>query len=162
MKMQEYSHRLMARFVIEAITPLAVGNGEKSIVTDALVATDINGLPYIPASSLAGVLRHSLKDISDNDQSVDTFFGYQKGKDGLGSRLIFTDAILLGRDGKPVDGLQAIDFNDEFYRHFQQMPVRQHVRINDLGSADKQGKYDNQVVFKGTRFVFEVELSNGS
>ena len=158
MKKYTFTHRLMARFVIEATTPLAVGSGEKSIVTDSLVVTDVNGLPYIPGTSLAGVLRHSLKEVSKKNRVIDSIFGYQKGKDGRGSRLIITDAVMIGRKGKPMDGLQMIDFNDEFYRHFCQMPLRQHVRINELGTAADQGKFDNQVVFKGTRFVFEVEL----
>ncbi|MBR3713032.1 MAG: CRISPR-associated protein, partial [Bacteroidales bacterium] len=43
-----YTHRFLARMIIEAKTPLAVGSGDKDITTDALVATDVNGLPYIP------------------------------------------------------------------------------------------------------------------
>lgn len=159
MKKTQYTHRLIARFVIESTTPLAVGTGEKSIITDSPVATDINGLPYIPGSSLAGVLRHSLNDT----KMTDRLFGYQEGNEGIGSRLSFTDALMIGKDGIPMDGLQAIDFNNAFYCHFEQMPLRQHVRINGKGTADKQGKFDNQVVFKGTRFVFEIEfVSTGS
>jgi hypothetical protein len=45
----KYTHRFIARIVMEAVTPLAVSNGEKSILTDALVATDVNGLPFIRA-----------------------------------------------------------------------------------------------------------------
>ena len=58
-KTKQYTHRFLARFVIEAETPLAVGSGEKDILTDALVATDVNGLPYIPGTAIAGVLRHA-------------------------------------------------------------------------------------------------------
>ena len=159
MKKTQFTHRLMARFVIESTTPLAVGTGEKSIITDSPVATDINGLPYIPGSSLAGVLRHSLND----SKVIDRLFGYQVGNEGLGSRLVFTDALMIGKDGVAIDGLQEIDFNNDFYRHFEQMPLRQHVRINEKGTADKRGKFDNQVVFKGTRFVFEIEfISTGT
>ena len=156
MKKTPFTHRLMARFVIESTTPLAVGTGEKSIITDSPVVTDINGLPYIPGTSLAGVLRHSLNNAGVK-QKVDDLFGYQEGKEGMGSRLIFTDAVMIGREGCPLDGLQEIDFNDDFYLHFDKMPIRQHVCINEKGTADKQGKFDNQVVFKGTRFVFEME-----
>ena len=81
-KATKYTHRFLARFVIEAKTPLAVGSGEKDIITDALVATDVNGLPYIPGTAIAGVVRSMLKQ-----EKVDTdeFFGFQKGDKGKGS-----------------------------------------------------------------------------
>ena len=60
-KKSGYNHRFLARFVIEAETPLAVGSGEKDVLTDALVATDVNGLPYIPGTAIAGVVRHMIE-----------------------------------------------------------------------------------------------------
>lgn len=60
MENAKYTYRLLSRFVIEAQTPISVGKGEKSILSDAIVATDVNGLPYIPGTSIAGVLRHSM------------------------------------------------------------------------------------------------------
>ena len=52
--------RYIARFLVEADTPLAVGSGDKDLLTDAPVALDCNGLPMIPGASLCGVLRHNL------------------------------------------------------------------------------------------------------
>ena len=60
-KPTKYTHRFLARLVIEAKTPLAIGSGEKDIISDALVATDVNGLPYIPGTAIAGVVRSLLK-----------------------------------------------------------------------------------------------------
>lgn len=151
----KYKYRFLARFVIEAETPIAVGTGEKSIVTDAVVATDINGLPFIPGTSIAGVVRHTLEE---EGVKTDDFFGFQKDKTGKGSKIIFTDALMVGKEGEAIDGLQVIDFNDEFYAHFKEMPIRQHVRINVKGTNEKGGKFDEQVVFKGIRFVFEMEM----
>ena len=51
----KYSHRFLARIIIEAKTPLAVGSGNKDVITDALVAKDVNGMPYIPAIEVAGI-----------------------------------------------------------------------------------------------------------
>ena len=56
-KATKYKFRHLARVIIEAKTPIAVGSGEKDVITDALVATDVNGLPYIPGTALAGVVR---------------------------------------------------------------------------------------------------------
>lgn len=154
-----YTYRHIVRLTVEAATPLAVGTGKGSdILTDAPVAKDVNGLPYIPATSIAGVLRHAMGYTNDADGNI---FGYisKTGNDsGHGSDIIFTDAVMVGKDGKALDGIQNIDWDDEFYRYFQDLPIRQHVRINDKGTAENNGKFDNEVVYKGTRFVFEIEL----
>lgn len=149
----KYTHRYLARFVIEAETPLAIGSGERNVLTDRLVATDVNGLPFIPGTALAGVLRNAVQQIDKND-----VFGFQKGSDGKGSRLILSSAQMVGIDGKAIDGLQEIKFYDPFYVNFQNLPIRQHVRISHKGAAEQSGKFDEQVVYKGTRFCLEMEL----
>lgn len=152
----KYTHRFIARIVLEAATPLAIASGEKDITTDALVATDVNGLPYIPGTSLAGIIRHAIGDDVAKD-----FFGYQsfgKSTDGKGSEIIFTDAKMIGKDGKAIDGLQKIDWNTDFYAQYKELPIRQHARIDYKGVTVNAGKFDEQVVFKGTRFCFEIEM----
>ncbi|MGN0229331.1 MAG: RAMP superfamily CRISPR-associated protein [Muribaculaceae bacterium] len=148
--MKKYNYRQLAKIVVEAASPLAIGTGATHILTDSPIATDINGLPFIPATSLAGVLRHALND--------DSLFGFQDADGGEGSKIIFSDAVMIGKDGKAVDGLSNIDFGDEFYSHYANMPVRQHVKMTHRGVAEKSGKFDNQVVYRGTRFVFEIEI----
>lgn len=146
----------LARVVVEADTPIAIGTGREDIVTDAPVVRDVNGLPYIPATSLTGVIRHALR-IEKEDKNV--VFGYHDKKGGQGSRLILTDAVMIGEEGNAMDGICNIP-NDDFYSHYIEKNVRQHVRITDKGVADTEryGKFDNEVVYKGTRFVFEMEL----
>ena len=56
----KYTHRYLARVIIEATTPLAIGSGEKNMITDQIILSDVNGLPYIPGTSLAGIIRHAL------------------------------------------------------------------------------------------------------
>lgn len=164
----KYIYRHIARLTVEAETPLAIGTGKGSdILTDAPVAKDVNGLPYIPATSLAGVLRHAMGYV-DNKTDGNPFGYISKPDDnddsGRGSDIIFTDAVMVGKNGKALDGIQDIDWTDDFYRYFQDLPVRQHVRIDDKGTADNKnnGKFDNEVVYKGTRFVFEIELMSDS
>jgi len=160
METNKYTHRILARVVLEAASPLCVGNGEKDIITDAQVATDVNGLPYIPGTALAGLFRHAIEEAGAD---VNDFFGFQKGNQGKGSEIIFSDGRMVGKEGKVLDGLLCIDFKDAFYSSFAQLPIRQHVRIGHRGTADNHGKFDQQVVFKGTRFVFEIEaVSDGS
>lgn len=147
-----YKHRLVARIMLEATSPLAVGSGEKDIVTDAPVVRDCNGLPYIPGTSMAGIIRHSM-----DPNTAQEIFGYQERDRGEGSKVIISDALLVGIGGKALDGLQELEA-DEFLGHFQVLPVRQRVRITEKGTAAKYGKFDEQVVYTGTRFVFEIEL----
>ena len=155
MKETLYTYRHIARIVIEAETPIAVGSGRSDILTDSPVVRDINGLPFIPGSSLAGVLRHAL-GIADDEKSI---FGHQDDNGGEGSHLSVTDAMMIGAEGKALDGLQpGLDRTGAFYKHFVDLPIRQHVRIGDKGAAEDGGKFDNEVVLRGTRFVFEMEL----
>lgn len=149
-KEPQYTHRLLARIVIEAKTPLAVGSGEKDVITDALVATDVNGLPYIPGTSIAGVVRNMFKQNSIDDSA----FGFQD----KGSEIIFTEAKILNSKGKVVDGLNPDSFNDPLLKCYMELPIRQHVRINEKGVTDKAGKFDEQIVFAGSRFCFEIEM----
>lgn len=155
-----YNYRHIARVTVEADTPIAVGSGKTDISTDSPVIRDVNGLPYIPATSIAGILRHAL-GIKDGGKNLT--FGYHDSDGGRGSSIIFTDAVMVGKEGCPLDGLQIdvlqnINWEDDFYAHYREMNIRQHVRINEMGVAANGGKFDNKVVFKGTRFTFEMEL----
>lgn len=153
MENNKYQYRITSRTVIEAETPMAVGSGEGDLLTDALVAKDINGMPYIPGSSIAGVMRHSISEIID----VDDLFGFQEGKKGKGSKIIFSDGLMIGENGKALDGLCEIPHTN-FYERYKNLPIRQHVRIGSKGVFEDKGKFDEQVVYKGTRFVFDLEL----
>ena len=171
-KFSGYTHRFLARFVIEAETPLAVSSGEKDVLTDALVATDVNGLPYIPGTAIAGVVRHMIDDIEREkdperfsklkakDRASSAYFGYQDKSDGgRGSEIIFTEAKILNSEGMVIDGMNLdVREKDPLLQNYNKLPIRQHVRINNKGVTDKTGKFDEQVVFAGTRFCFELEM----
>lgn len=154
----DFTHRYIAKITLETETPLSVGSGEKGLLTDRLVAKDANDLPFIPGTSLTGVLRHAFAEI--NTGLVNTVFG-AGGENGEGSRLKISSAHIVGEDGKRViEGLTEIDFGNIFYKNFNQLPKRDHVRMTHKGASDSEnhGKYDEQLVHKGTRFVFEIEL----
>lgn len=153
MKATPFTYRFVARIEIKAVTPLAVGTGKKDIMTDALVATDCNNLPYIPATTIAGILRHELDEQTAND-----IFGNQNEQVNHGSHIIFTDAKMIGEDGLAIDGICPIDFTRPYYQPYRYLPIRQHNSINDKGVTNKGAKFDNQVVIAGTRFCFEVEM----
>ena len=161
-----YRYRLLASVVMEAAAPLAAGSGQKSIMTDATVARDANGLPYIPGTSIAGVIRHAMKKHAD----MDKWMGFQRATDGKGDKedkgqgslLAVTEARILGSDGSPADGLIPDPFKDPLLSHLKVLPIRQHVRLTHKGVADNRGKFDEEVVPEGARFTFEMELLSDS
>jgi CRISPR/Cas system CSM-associated protein Csm3 (group 7 of RAMP superfamily) len=142
-------YRFLARIIIEAKTPLNIGSGNKGIKSDSLVLRDINGLPFIPGTTIAGLLRHTL----GND--ADKYMGSQE----MGSPLIFTEAKMLDSDGTVLDGIIPQEkLNSEFLANFRQLPIRQHAKIGNRGATIKGGKFDEEIVLKGTRFCLEMEL----
>ena len=146
-----YRYRQLARIILKTETPLAIGSGNKDIKTDSVVAKDINELPYIPATTLAGLIRHSLPE-----ELQEYWMGFQKKKDGEGSRIMLSEGKILSADGNPIDGLNLDE--DAVTRLCHELPIRQHVRINQQGTAVKNGKFDEEIVPKGVRFCFEIEL----
>ena len=142
-------YRFLARIIIEAKTPLNIGSGNKGIKSDSLVLRDINGLPFIPGTTIAGLLRHTL----GND--ADKYMGSQE----MGSPLIVTEAKMLDSDGTVLDGILSQDkLNSPFLMYFRQLPIRQHAKIGNRGATIKGGKFDEEIVLKGTRFCLEMEL----
>ena len=167
MKEYKYGYRNLARIVIETQTPLAVGSGENDVNIGKVVARDANGLPYIPGTAIAGVLSHAI-----GKTVAEAFFGYSKKEHDEskthGSEIIFSSAQIVDAEGKAVEGLVDIDGlngkvekekeNKDFLKKFDILPIRQHVCIGEKGVAIKRGKFDEEIAYKGTRFVFEVEL----
>lgn len=145
-------YRYLAQITIEATTPLQIGSGKKGIKTDSLIISDVNDLPFIPGTTLAGLIAHALGKGKE----------YLMGSQKEGSRLILTEAKLLDKHGQVMDGL--IDFskvdeeNASFLKQYERLPIRQHVRINHRGTAKDTGKFDEEVILKGSRFCFELEL----
>ncbi len=154
-----YNHRFLARIVIEATTPVSIGTGMKNNNTDAPVVRDINGLPFLPASSICGVMRHLYSKL-ENDKEVkleDKIFGHQSKNDSEGALLAVTDAKIIGQDGHVIDGIDC-PVDPSFLDAYTYLPIREHVKISHKGAACDRGKYDKEVVYKGTRFCFELEL----
>ena len=139
----------MARIIIEAKAPLNIGSGNKGIKSDSLVLRDVNGLPFIPGTTIAGLLRHTL------GQEEDKYMGSQQ----MGSPLIITEAKMLDCDSSVLDGIISQEkLTSEFLTHFRQLPIRQHAKIGHRGATLKGGKFDEEIVLKGTRFCFEMEM----
>ena len=148
------NYRYIASVLIEASTALRVGGSKADLITDSPVLRDYNGLPFIPGSSIAGVLRKHYRTMKLPDE--EKLFGFQKGEDGFGSRVIVSNAHLVDESGKVIEELQLE--RSDYMKIFDMLPVRNHVRIGHKGVAEEHGKFDEEICYKGTRWRFEIEL----
>ncbi len=138
--------RHIAHITIEAETPLKVGSNASDFLQDSPVQKDWNGLPMILGTSIAGVFR------KDFDESlVDDIFGKENG-----SKVIFSNALLLDEKGKANEAL-LLD-KSKFLQIFDNLPIREHTAITQKGVALDHSKFDEEVVYKGTRFKFSIEV----
>ena len=161
--------RFLAHIIIEAKTPLKVGGGKNDLFLDAPVQRDWNGLPMILGTSVAGILRRAFEDNTSKDTTNEIFGTKHEGKGRsekesedenlnlIGSRLIVSNALLVDENGKVCE--QLLLEKSEFLRYFDILPIRDHVAIGANGAAKDAGKFDEEVVFKGTRFKFSLELA---
>ena len=145
-------HYLKITFQLDS--PLCIGSGRNDI-TDQDILRDARGIPYIPGSAVAGVLREACKGIMDK-KSWKYYFGYSSTNTGnkvksdddiIESQIIFYDATLVG-DNKDKDG-------NPKYRISQ----RDGVALNEYKSAKKQAKFDWEILEGDCKFQTFIEIS---
>jgi CRISPR/Cas system CSM-associated protein Csm3 (group 7 of RAMP superfamily) len=151
----------LARVTIEATSPLTVGTGGGTDLVDSVCVQDANGLPAVPGSSLAGLLRHALPG-GPEGSDANELFGYQLENDGARSRASVSWAQVHGRDGRPRPFLALEAPADREDRAFLEFLVegvhRDHVALNGRGAADGRKKFDEVLVPRGARFTFELRV----
>jgi CRISPR/Cas system CSM-associated protein Csm3 (group 7 of RAMP superfamily) len=153
--------RYIARVTIEFQTPFIIGGGEDDCLSDSFFVIDMNGLPTIPGSSIAGVLKSRFKQCEKvGAEDVDSFFGYQAGTNGTGSMITVSWACIHDKDNVPAEGLidQEKLADDVVLNNAVYALTRDHVRIEHRGTAEHQGKFDEKCVPAGHRFTFEMML----
>lgn len=155
------THRYIARVVLKAETGLFIGSGENSLNNVGLVQRDHWGLPMIQGTSLTGVIKHALEDGQTDAENIwRDIFGYQgvTDNDGLGSRLKISSAYLMIDENSMAEGITETDEIKKAKNIFDTLPIRQHVNITDKGVAKKTGLFSHELVYKGSQFIFEMEL----
>jgi len=146
--------RYVAHITIKTLTPLKVGSSKIALHTDMPVNRDFNNLPFIQGTTIAGILRKEFEE-----KEAENIFGYEKSKkDGQGSKVIISNALLLDENGKVHEGL--LNEKSEFLSIFDNLPVREHTAINAKGTAKEHSKYDEEIVYKGAMFKFSIESEN--
>lgn len=155
---------LICRMIVETVSPLHIGGGEKDYILDDPVDRDIFGFWRIPGTSLAGLLRSECLKYFDLI-TTESLFGSSNGKD---SSLVWcSDANLLDYDYESnlLTAYQKQNLGSEQARQIkiQMGPyIRDHVRISlTTGVAEDAAKFDEEIVPLGTRFAFELKFVDG-
>jgi len=138
--------RYVAYITLEADTPLKIGSNASDFLQDSPVQKDWNNLPMILGTSIAGVLR---KEFSTTE--ADDIFGNDNG-----SKVIFSNALLVDEKNRVNETLLLE--KSPFLKIFDNLPIREHTAITDKGVAKEHSKFDEEVVYKGTRFIFSIEM----
>ncbi len=104
-------------------------------------------------------LHKKLQELDEYVQGeVARVFGTANGESGRDSQVIFSNALMvLGADGAVCEELRDLDELGAFARSLANLPLRQHNRIGANGAVAEGGKFDEEVVFAGTRFKFSIE-----
>ena len=144
--------KIVAHITIETKTSLKVGSNASDFLKDSPIQKDWNSLPMILGTSLAGVLRKEF-----DKSTADYIFGDEDSikKDSKGSRVIISNALLLDENQKVNEGL-LLEKSD-FLKLFDNLPIREHTAIDEKGVAKEHSKFDEEVVYKGSRFKFSIE-----
>ena len=145
----------LARLAIQADTAHGIQAGRGDNVHDVLLVRDANGLPAIPGSSLAGVLRHAYMRRHGSD-AVDALFG-SIGDAGHPSWLCVDWGFVHDSRDRPREGLLDPDAirADELLAYLQQDKpiIRQRVRLDHRGAAADTGKFDVTLLPAGVRYT---------
>lgn len=108
--------KLVRKIVIQSRlktqSPLRIGSGANEGLTDILILKDKQGQPFIPGTSLAGVLRSEIAAIY-GEAAADNLFGSIDGRNANQSMLIISDVVLTSkgivvRDGVAIDELTGV------------------------------------------------------
>lgn len=147
------TNKFIAHITFEAKTALKIGSKNADFLQDSPIQKDWNGLPMILGTSLTGVLR---KEFEDENEIAKNIFG----TGDLGSKTIISNALLLDENLEVNESL-LLDFKEsKILQKFIVLPIREHNAMNDKGVTIKNAKFDEEVIYKGTRFKFSIEMLN--
>jgi len=131
--------KILFNGIIELLTPAIIGSGE-SESSDMDVIKDKRGIPYIPATSFAGILRHKFKKSFPSDKTLEEFWGPEGDSDcNRQSSIIFSDL-------EPIDKPVVV--------------VRDGVKIdNKKGISKEHAKFDYEVIERSSKFKVSFEIN---
>lgn len=139
------------KLVLKQTSPLRIGNGTNE-QSDSDLMLDGRGLPFIPGTSLAGIIRHMAEDGKRNEESIlNHLFGTinistvdtknESNSDSISSAIIVGDAVLP----------KGISSNDNMINR------RDGIGLDDWGITIRGAKYDFQIAEVEENYVSIIE-----
>lgn len=159
--------KIVFHIPIETKTPLRIASGFDDGLTDILILKTKDDKPFIPATSLGGVLRSEIQDIYGEQSNVEQIvFGNINDIDGNQSLINISDIMLTNaqtvyRDGIKIDPLTNVTQKGAKYDFealdrgatgnlIMEITVRE-CNLNDKRLADFTFKHDE---FRQTSDIF--------
>lgn len=186
--MSKVHNKIVFSGSLKLITGLHIGTGRMSFETDATVMKDSSGNPYIPGSSLKGVIRtisERMHQLVLNESSLKVpvcFLAENNCNQNNHFQELLNEAVhneseegvndLIDEGICPVCQLYGSTFraskiivHDSYYEGTKgnkaHTTVRHSVAIDrDTGTAKDGAKYDYEVVDAGQKFHFKIEGEN--
>jgi CRISPR/Cas system CMR subunit Cmr4 (Cas7 group RAMP superfamily) len=151
----------LTKLVIETTSPMAIYSGQRETSFDNQLVRDASGLPYIPATSIAGVWRKLVNEHCGKTCETDWFGDLSTDHS---SNITLSNGVLLGSNNQAVKGLmfkKDIEQDPLLALLHQQRPMhRERVKINDRGVAHDKAKYDQLLLPTGVRFTLNIKVSD--
>ena len=144
--MSKIKGRFMISGELHLESPLLISTGEKGY-TDIVIQKDEKGIPFIPASSVCGVLRHYFYNnlmLEDEDKKqLEYFWGSEKEK--MSNELDTYQSSFILQDLHAINNPKIM--------------IRDGIKIdNKLGIAEDEKKFDYEVVEPGAVFAFNAKI----
>lgn len=135
-----FSQRLIFTGTLRTLCPLHIGGLDWALHTDMALTRDVLGRPFLPGSSIAGMLRAACD--GDIAKVLFGFSDFNDANNGHASRVFVDDAKLIG-----PGNITLID----------------HVRIDrTTGVAAARARFDLEALDANTRFEFRAVLELGA
>jgi len=167
-KNEQITSKIVVKGLLRNTSPLIIGTGDKYEEMNILIQRNHKGNPFIPGTTLAGVLRHHFIDYFKNEEFADDFddyfWGYSKKDEknnhkGAQSSLIVSDASLES-DIVSDNSVESKITSDTNMKSDLKIEIRDGIRIdNKTGMVKNKGKYDYETLAPGCEFEFKFELN---
>lgn len=133
--------KIIIKADIKTCSPLRIGSGKTDGITDILILKDKQGRAFIPATSLAGVLRSKTAAIY-SEEAAEKLFGR------------------IGKDDSDSNASQSmINISDVILEDGNQIH-RDGVKINEItGVGEKGAKYDFEALDRGAHGLLNIEIT---
>jgi CRISPR/Cas system CMR subunit Cmr4 (Cas7 group RAMP superfamily) len=156
--------RTIWRVTVESTSCFTIGTGGGDDLRDSICVTDANGLPALPATSIAGVLRSLIRRRSvELENEIFGYLGRDGGRtssDGQASRLEVSWGHVHDSKDRvvPMRAPLARRDTDAVLEFLRVGVTRDHVSIGPNGVVAGRKKFDETLVPVGARFTFELQL----